>query len=356
MEEIIHKLKKNLEDLKTEENVEEINSLLEKIEQTPVQKAIQLLKDEQLLDAEENINQYMLKRMIQTGIENKSKLEEFKKQYGKIGTKEERFDYKNKLVMLELPVGNRPLEMHIEKPLPEELMNAEKTRLSVEGTKFVKLAFCDALLKIGREWKSKEQEWGDTDQLVLASFMLNKGTVKFLNELGIGFDGKYIRLEPTNFQEPPKVISTQMSQEEIEEASPYIDRYAIHSDAQGKHIPTKTMGIAKISKNDLTRPENLAKIISKMQELEDEIEQYHDNKRINIASAEEKYGIATISPIIAKETIGEKQKGCTLQEIGQGTIQDFKQHTGDAINCFKEFEKEAESYIQLNEEQIQGEN
>lgn len=66
----------------------------------------------------------------------------------------------------------------------------------------------------------------------------------------------------------------------------------------------------------------------------------------------EKDGIKTISPIRTMETIKERQKGCTLQEIGQGTIQDFKQNTGDAIKSFEEFEQGISIRTQTNERQI----
>ena len=72
MEKIIDRIKQYLESIKNKENSEEINSMLEKLEQTPIEKAMPLLKSELFIDEEGNVNQYMIQRMISTGKENKS--------------------------------------------------------------------------------------------------------------------------------------------------------------------------------------------------------------------------------------------------------------------------------------------
>ncbi len=81
-----------------------------------------------------------------------------------------------------------------------------------------------------------------------------------------------------------------------------------------------------------------------------------DFSKICRETSVEKDGIKTISPIRTMEAIEERQKSCTLQEIGQGTIHDFEHNTGDAIKSFEEFEHEIAIHTQANEGQIRGEN
>ena len=102
--------------------------------------------------------------------------------------------------------------------------------------------------------------------------MLSNGTVKLLNDLEIGFDAKYLKLEPTNLKEPPKVLSKEISEEEIKTITPYIDRYAIHRDINKNKIPTRNIGYAKISRDNLTKTESLDKILLKIKELKDKID------------------------------------------------------------------------------------
>ena len=335
-EEIINKIKNSLANL---ENKEAIDFALKKLEKMPEEELIKFAKNEQIIDQDGNINEYMLKRILNLGVEGEKKLEQFKKQYGKEGTKEEKFEYKNKLVMLELATGDRPIEMHVEGKLPEGLLDKSKTMLSTVGAKILTLSFCDALLKIGKEWNAKGKEWGDADKLVLSSFIMSNGTVKLLNDLDIGFDAKFLKLEPTNLKDPPKIKSKDITEEELEEIKPYIDRYSIHRDIHGKPISSRNIGFAKISKEDLTRPESLEKILLKMKELEKEIEQFHSSKGINIKAEEEKYGITST---LDEKTKSEKCYHMTshLMEIMQDENPGLKPFVGDNSKLVNDVKQE----------------
>ena len=270
-----------------------------------------ILNEEKIVDENGNINKYMLERYIVVGMEREKKYSEYEKQNGE-GSSKNSFVYQNGLVLLEKTSKGLPIELHIKEEFPTFLKAKYMTKLS----KILQLAFCDALLKVRKQWIEDPTNFQGANELKLVSFMVNKATADFLNE--ISFNAQSVELEKTDYNEGPVIKKGKLTDEEYKKVcqrlEPYLFRYSVHRDANNNIVPSSQLGIATISKEKLKSGEIVEKILKKRKEILD----YFKAKNVDIGEIDEK--IVEGIPDFRQST--EVDKHIILKE------EDFKENYG----------------------------
>ena len=238
----------------------------------------QILNAEKIVDENGNINEYMLERYIVVGMESKRKYSEYEKQNGE-GSSKYSYVHQNGLVLLEKTAQGLPIEMHIKGELPDFLKSKYPTKLN----RILQLAFCDALLKVRKQWIEDPTSFQEATELKLISFMVNKATAQFLNE--IGFNAQSVELEKTDYKEGPVIKKGELTEEEYEDIckrlEPYLFRYSVHKDVNNNITPSSQLGIATISKEKLKSDDIVEKILQKRNEILSKL------KNVNIGEIDE---------------------------------------------------------------------
>ena len=240
------------------------------------------MKEEKLIDESGEFNQYMLQRFVIQGLKTRNRRLAYENQNG---IKANPYEKKNELVMLEKTVTGEPIEMHFEGELPKELVGDGKG-LRGRGMQILKMAFCDAILKIRKQWKEDETGLDNAHELKVVSFMINGRTAEFLRS--IGFDSESVRLIPTDYKEPPVIKQGKLETDTFEHIQevlgPYFLKYGVHKDAKGEKIPTLNLGFATIKKDELMSEETVRLILAKREEILSYFREHH------IDIPQEKYG------------------------------------------------------------------
>ena len=254
-----------------------------------------LLKDQKIVDESGDINEYMLERYIIVNMDSEKKSSEYEKQNGE-GSSKRAFQHQNGLVLLENTVNDAPIELHIKSSIPDILKNNDRTRLTPNGNRILQLAFCDALLKVRKKWIEAPINLQNADELRLVSFMINKKTAEFLQQ--IGFNAQSVKLNKTDYKNGPEIEKGNLTDEEYEEISqrlkPYLYRYSVHKDSNENITPTTQIGIAEMSKEKLMSNEEVKKILGKREMIIDELK----SKNIDIKQVDSE--LVSLIPDIQK--------------------------------------------------------